>query len=493
MAVADAVISFAVEKTGDLILQQAKYLSSVSGKVKELQAELTRMRCFLRDAESKQGDSRSIRNWVAEIRDIAYDAEDVLEIYALKDASRNVFSTCGIRRRDPISVYKVGAAIDDIEAKLTKLTSRLPAYGLKELNDGERARSSSEKSVIRRSYSYKIEQNVVGLEEDAKLLLTQLERTDCKVVSICGMAGLGKTTLAKKVYHQCKVGHYFGFFIWIFVSQQWGKRNIWEKCLNELLSPEWSSRDEEFAKQWKRIQRMDDDGVAKMLHGELRKKKCLVVLDDIWDNAWNALSPGFPTEETSSKFIITTRNRSLAQGFIHEPRCLNDYESWELFTKTAIPTRIRNSKPAAHKIDERMEIMGKEMVTHCGGLPLAIVVLGGILKHKETIVEWETIRQCIKHYLKGEMIFQLLALSYDDLPYELKPCFLYLGMFPEDFQISGDRLINLWVAEGMIHPPRVERQGEEALEDIGYRYLTELAERYMIVVAERDSIGRIKK
>ncbi|KAK8495538.1 hypothetical protein V6N12_066098 [Hibiscus sabdariffa] len=66
-------------------------------------------------------------------------------------------------------------------------------------------------------------------------------------------------------------------------------------------------------------------------------------------------------------------------------------------------------------------------------------------------------------------------------------------MFPEDFEINRDRLINLWVAKGLIHQPGVERQGEETLEDIGYRYLTELAERYMIVVAKRDSIGRIKR
>ncbi|KAK8630116.1 hypothetical protein V6N13_078926 [Hibiscus sabdariffa] len=182
MAVADAVISFAVQKTGDLILQQAMYLTEVSGKVQGLRAELTRMRCFLRDAESRQGDSISIHNWVAEIRDIAYDAEDVLEIYALKDASRSIFSRCGIRWRDPISVYKVGEAIDGIAARLTDLTARLPAYGLKELQDEERAGSSSDKTFYRRTYSYKMEQNVVGLEEDTNLLLTQLRRTDCRVV-----------------------------------------------------------------------------------------------------------------------------------------------------------------------------------------------------------------------------------------------------------------------------------------------------------------------
>ncbi|KAL4307967.1 hypothetical protein GQ457_01G048160 [Hibiscus cannabinus] len=382
------------------------------------------------------------------------------------------FSRCGIRWRDPISVYKVGAAIDGIAARLTDLTARLPAYGLKELQDEERAGSSSDKTFYRRTYSYKMEQNVVGLEEDTNLLLTQLRRTDCRVVSICGMGGLGKTTLAKKVYHQCKVGGYFDSLVWIFVYQQWGKRNIWETILYEILYKE-SLTDEE----WKMILEKKDEGVAKLLHDELGKKKCLVVLDDIWDNAWEALSPGFPTE-TNSKFMITTRRKSLAHGFIHEPRYLNDDESWELFTKTAIPTRIIHSNPApapaAYKMDERMEILGKEMVKHCGGLPLAIVVLGGILKHNETSVEWETIHQCIRSYLKGQVISQLLALSYDDLPYELKPCFLYLAMFPEDFEISRDKLINLWMAEGIIHPPRVERQGEW---------------RYMIVVA----IGRIKR
>ncbi|KAK8495536.1 hypothetical protein V6N12_066096 [Hibiscus sabdariffa] len=149
MAVADAVISFAVQKTGDLILQQAKYLTEVCAKVQELRAELTRMRCFFRDADSRQGDSRSIHNWVAEIRDIAYDAEDILEIYALKDASRSIFSRCGIRWRDPISAYKVGAAIDGIAARLTKLTTRLPAYGLKELRmKKEREALQTKNSIV---------------------------------------------------------------------------------------------------------------------------------------------------------------------------------------------------------------------------------------------------------------------------------------------------------------------------------------------------------
>ncbi|XP_022765773.1 putative disease resistance protein At1g50180 [Durio zibethinus] len=496
-----------------------------------------------------------IRNWVAEIRDIAYDAEDVLEIYALKavesrrsSSSRYAFLKCSflLGKWNNIKLLcKVGSEIEGLTARLNILTARLPTYGLKEIKERERPPSSPENWFInRRTYSHKIEQNVVGLEEDTNFLLTQLVRTDCRVVAICGMGGLGKTTLAKKVYHQCKVGRHFEFFIWVFVSQQWQQRNIWETFLYELLSPSKErlgdgQMEKEFKEKWKEIQKMNNDAVAKMLHEELQKSKCLVVLDDIWDNiVWDALKPGFPTEETSTKFMITTRNRNLVHRvdpnvFIHEPRCLNDEDSWELFEKTAIPKLNINPAafvrdawmyitgnsllitiasfifvilcklkqphfsylPSAYRVKASLEKLGREMVKHCRGLPLAIVVLGGLLSSKRTYDEWDTIHQCIKSYLKREDfgIFQLLALSYDDLLFELKPCFLYLGVLPEDFQISRDRLINLWVAEGIILQPRKERESEESLEDVAYRYLTELTERYMVNVERRDPSGRIKR
>ncbi|OMP11885.1 NB-ARC domain-containing protein [Corchorus capsularis] len=141
-----------------------------------------------------------------------------------------------------------------------------------------------------------------------------------------------------------------------------------------------------------------------------------------------------------------------------------------------------------------LENLAREMVTYCRGLPLAIVVLGGLLSSQRTMDHWDMVHRCIKSYFAEDVgVSQLFALSFDDLPYEMKPCLLYLGLLPEDFVISTDRLINLWVAEGLIFSRRTEREGEEALEDIAYRYLTKFAERYMVQVEKIDSFGRIKK
>lgn len=142
------------------------------------------------------------------------------------------------------------------------------------------------------------------------------------------------------------------------------------------------------------------------------------------------------------------------------------------------------------------------MVKHCRGLPLAIIVLGGVLATKHFIDEWETVHNTINSQLKtinGDQsctelgVMEVLALSYDDLPYQLKPCFLHLGQFPEDFEIPTRRLINLWVAEAMIPTETSnERENEETLEDVAYRYLKMLEERYLVQVERRSSTGRIK-
>lgn len=85
---AESVVSFAVERLGDLLIEEGKFLFGVSDQVKEMQDELRRMQCFLKDADARQDGDERVRNWVAEIRDLAYRTEDVLETYALEVASK---------------------------------------------------------------------------------------------------------------------------------------------------------------------------------------------------------------------------------------------------------------------------------------------------------------------------------------------------------------------------------------------------------------------
>lgn len=152
------------------------------------------------------------------------------------------------------------------------------------------------------------------------------------------------------------------------------------------------------------------------------------------------------------------------------------------------------------RISTEMEKLGREMVGRCGGLPLAIIVLGGLLASKPTFYEWDTVRQNINSYLrrasKGHEqllgVSEVLALSYYELPYQLKPCFLHLAHFPENIEIPTKKLTRIWVAEGIISSLVLQNEGEEALEDAAQRYLTELVERCMIQVVEKSSTGRIR-
>ena len=145
-----------------------------------------------------------------------------------------------------------------------------------------------------------------------------------------------------------------------------------------------------------------------------------------------------------------------------------------------------------------MEKLGREMVARCAGLPLAIIVLGGLLATKETLDEWDIVHRSIKLHLgkgqgEGEQsrVHEVLALSYFELPYQLKPCFLYLSHFPEDFDIPTKKLVRLWVAEGFV-PLKYEQEGDEKLEDYAERYLVELINRCMVQVGVIGSNGRIK-
>ncbi|KAL6190657.1 hypothetical protein ACLB2K_037051 [Fragaria x ananassa] len=381
---AEAVVSFVVERLGDFIIQEGEFLYGVSDQVDHAQTELQLMQGFLKDADARQGDDETVRVWVAKIRDAAYDLEDVVEIYVLKVVSKreggfkSILKRFGCMFKEGVDLHKIGSEIQNITTNISTLRSRLETYNIRQIRDTRGDTSAYERQQqLRRTYSHIVERDVVGLEE----LVMHLVRSgdSHRVVSIWGMGGLGKTTLAKQVYHDSKVRQHFDCFAWVCISQQCKGRDVWEEILVKVS-----------AVQRTEIAQMKDGEIAKKLYLVQQESRCLVVLDDIWSvETWDSLKAAFPLcEETKSRILLTTRNEEVAlrsdrNGFLFQPQPLNDDESWQLLEKIAIFGR----EEIDSRIFIRMKELGEKMLQQCVGLPLAITVLAGLLARKETVDE----------------------------------------------------------------------------------------------------------
>ncbi|PQQ09120.1 putative disease resistance protein [Prunus yedoensis var. nudiflora] len=493
---AEAVVSIVLEGLSKRIVQELKSLGGVGGKVQSAQTKLQIMQGYLKDADARQGRNQAIRIWVASVRDAAYDLEDVIETYVLKVAFKrkpNVLTRfTGIFIKG-VNLYRIGADIKKITTEISELSSIMPSFNLHQTRESGGDTLFQRQQERRIAYPHIVDPHVVGLAPGIEILAKHLiKERGPRVVSIWGMPGLGKTTLAKQVYQNGKVKRHFDCFAWVCISQQCQGREVLEEILTKLISPTKEERQE--------IAKLKIDQIAERLFNTQRERKCLVVLDD--SDAWRALQAGFPmNEETESRILLTTRNIEVAlyadkNGFLFKPRLLNDDESWELFEKIA----MFGTESTNPKIYEEKKEIGTKMLQHCKGLPLAIIVLAGLLARKETVDEWNMVHKNVYEYMrrgtelgtdyKGEGyegVLWLLELSYDNLPYYLKLCFLYLAHFPEDYEIPVNTLTKLWMAEGFI-----SSTSTEVMEDVSYRCLNELVGRCMVQVGKHGLSKKIK-
>ncbi|KAL1819421.1 hypothetical protein ACET3Z_014290 [Daucus carota] len=485
---AEYIVAFVLDKIAGFLIEEAGSFARIDVQVEWIQAELRRMQCFLRDAELKQDGDERVKNWVSDIRDIAYDTDDLVDFCILKLSHQRSGFLYFLKKftfyNEVLFRRKVNKHIDKIKKRIIYVKDSRSTYGIENLKIGNEMISfcGNRLNEKRRSFPYNNEDDVVGLEEDIEALMSRLIHGDCRrsVISIIGMAGLGKTTLAKKLYLNCDINKHFDCCAWVYVSQDYRARDILLELGKKVMG---------FTKE--SVEKMNGEDLLDSLCVFLSDKRYLIVLDDIWKHEhWDDLRPAFPEMSNGSRIILTTRFKDVAlyanvRDPPHELCFLNNDRSWELFLR-----KLCVEWDSSSRLPPWSEDLGKQIVKRCGGLPLAIVVLAGLLSRKGLVFsEWQKVLQSVHWQLKQEptQCEEILALSYSDLPYYLKPCFLYLGLFPEDFEISARRLTLLWVAEGLVQP-----RGEEHLEDVAEDYLEELIGRSMVQVAKRKSSGRTK-
>ncbi|XP_060675309.1 putative disease resistance protein At1g50180 [Ziziphus jujuba] len=501
---AESAVSQTVQRITDLLIYEAASLSSVREDVEVLQNDLKSLQGLIKAADSKQEHDQHLQELVRQVKDVASEADDVIDTYILKVDSSCIKAFHNKRIRPQIN--SVRARIQNI------INTAMPIYGfVSAVREGTSSNVGLQRLLRRSSPNVDDGDNdVVSLKSSTSALTEELTKEEDRlcIVSVVGMGGLGKTTLAKKVF-KC-VKQKFDCSAWVFISQQYVLRDVLIDIFLQIGSPNEnmkferinSARDilEQKKKEREFLNALPEHELIDSLNDKLKEKRFLVVLDDIWKiEAWYFLERAFPKGKKGSKILFTTRNREVASAADPrscqvEPPLLTLEESWELLKRKAFPRDIVD----AHGCPPEYENLGKEMAKKCAGLPLAVVVLGGLLSTKATLEEWKKVMRDVNSNLNKmqprqqyEGVNQILALSYHDLPYYLKPCFLYLGNFPEDYEIHKRKLIRLWIGEGFI-PMSTGSRGEmeQTWEDVAEGYMEELIHRCMVQVEKRDHTGR---
>ncbi|XP_031101753.1 uncharacterized protein LOC116005647, partial [Ipomoea triloba] len=221
----------------------------------------------------------------------------------------------------------------------------------------------------------------------------------------------------------------------------------------------------------------------------LKDEKYFVVLDDVRKKEdWDSFKVVFPTNLKGSRVLVTSPYGNVVDSYwkYHNLEKLSNEEGWLLLKNNVFGKEGCN--------DEVLENVGKEIANKCNGLPLALVAVGGMLRQRRNIVDWQRVAEnpFLEINREGQIYRDRVKMTYNDLSDEkLKNCFLYFACFPIGHEIVVWKLIRLWIAEEFI--PTIDEQGYALEAEVeAQKYLNDLVDRNLVMVEKRRRNGQIK-
>ncbi|WVZ53682.1 hypothetical protein U9M48_004587 [Paspalum notatum var. saurae] len=473
-ALASGLLKTAGDKLFSLINSELSAMAGVKRDLSELRdihGQITSRLSAVRD-RTIESDPRF--HWVIKLKDVAYDIDDLLQEVQLEAEKhkmerdgddKNAIAGCFCAKPKTFAFrYKMARKIKAIKVRFAAV--------VKQISDINTVGSALPVDQPARSKNQIIgEISLLGNVQESKIPRRDQEKdaiisklAECNdgentmVISIVGLGGSGKTTLAKHICHDVKVKEHFkdGIF-WVHVSREFDVPKLICKLFETVVG--------------ENSDRHPQQHIVGQISENLSNKKFLLVLDDAWHehrDDWEQFTVHLECGAPGTRILLTTRDEKVAEAVksrdnIFRLKFLLESESWRLF--------LNVSGWAEQDMSSDYIQVGKEIIKRCGGVPLAIKTLGAVLHDKKQISTWRAIRDNNLWNVGSinDRVFASLKLSYIHLADELKQCFTFCSIFPKGYRIHRDCLIGQWIAHGFINA-----MDGELLEDIGRDYFDSL-------------------
>nr|CAN67431.1 hypothetical protein VITISV_015133 [Vitis vinifera] len=384
---------------------------------------LTHIEAVVDDAENKQIREKAVKVWLDDLKSLAYDIEDVVDEFDTKARQRSLTegSQASTSKLDAIAKRRLDVHLrEGVGGVSFGIEERLPTTSLVD-ESRIHGRDADKEKIIE-----------LMLSDEA----TQVDKVS--IISIVGMGGIGKTTLAQIIYNDGRVENRFEKRVWVCVSDDFDVVGITKAILESITKCPC---------EFKTLESLQEK-----LKNEMKEKRFFLVLDDVWNenlNHWDVLQAPFYVGAQGSVVLVTTRNENVASIMRTRPSYqlgqLTDEQCWLLFSQQAF--KNLNSDAC-----QNLESIGRKIAKKCKGLPLAVKTLAGLLRSKQDNTAWNEVLNNEIWDLPNERnsILPALNLSYYYLPTTLKRCFAYCSIFPKDYVFEREKLVLLWMAEGFL-------------------------------------------